>query len=156
MGLININMPDNKGILQAINGHLYDISKNTERMGYSLEHIKKDVHRIADASEVVAGVKTKEEIQIEQAIKRIQDDDAIMSGLFLYEPAPLHIREESEANSVKINKLQQLQEQIKNERENELLKLSHECQEHETNPSQGSQGREKAIKKKQRRKNDYK
>lgn len=123
MGLININMPDNEGILQAINGHLYDISKNTARMGYSLEHIKKDVHRIADASEVVAGVKTKEEIQIEQAIKRIQDDDAIMSGLFEYETAPLHIREESDANSAKIVKLQQLQEQIKNERENELLRL---------------------------------
>lgn len=126
MGLININIPDNRGILQSINGHLYDISKNTEKMGYSLERIEKDVHRVADASEVVAGIKTKEEIQIEQTIKRIQDNDSIMSGLFSYEDAPEHVREEADANSEKISKLRQAQEQIKNKRANELLKLYEE------------------------------
>lgn len=126
MGLININIPDNRGILQSINCHLYDISKNTEKMGYSLERIEKDVHRVADASEVVAGIKTKEEIQIEQTIKRIQDDDGIMSGLFSYEDAPEHVIEEADANSEKIRKLRQVQEQIKNKRANELLKLYEE------------------------------
>lgn len=123
MGLININMPDNEGILQAINGHLYDISKNTEKMGYSLDRIEKDARRIADASEVVAGIKTKEEIQIEQSIERIRNNDGIMSGLFSYDDAPKHVREEADANSQKIKKLLQAQEQIKNERENELLRL---------------------------------
>lgn len=126
MGLININMPDNRVILQSINSNLYDISKNTKKMGYSLERIEKDMHRVADASEVVAGIKTKEEIQIEQTIKRIQDDDGIMSGLFSYEDAPDHVREEADANSEKISKLRQMQEQIKNKRENELLKLYEE------------------------------
>lgn len=123
MSLINIRMPDNSHTLQAINSHLYHISKNAERMGYSLEHVKKDMRRVADASEVVAGIKTKEEIQIEQAIKRIEDNDVIMDGLFAYETAPLHIREEADANSEKIHKLRQLQEQIKNVREAELLRL---------------------------------
>lgn len=123
MSLININMPDNKATLQAINGHLYDISKNTEKMGFSLERIEEGMRRVADASEVVAGIKTKEEIQIEQAIKIIQDDDVIMSGVFEYETAPLHIRQESDANSGKIRKLRQIQEQIRNERETKLLGL---------------------------------
>lgn len=123
MGLININMPDNSDILGTINGHLYDISKNTEKMGYSLDRIEKDIRRVADASEVIAGVKTKEEIQIEQAIKKIRDNDGIMSGLFSYDDAPKHVREESHTNSQKIEKLIQAQEQIKNERENKLLNL---------------------------------
>lgn len=123
MGLININIPDNKFVLNSINGHLYDISKNTEKIGYSLDHIKEDVRRVADASEVIAGIKTKEEIQIEQVIKIIQDNDAIMSGLFYYEDAPLHIIEESDTNMEKINKLRQIQDKIKSKRENDLLKL---------------------------------
>lgn len=129
MGLININMPDNEGILQAINGHLYDISKNTEKMGYSLDRIEKDIRRVADASEVIAGVKTKEEIQTEQAIKRIEETDPVMSGLFDYEDAPAHVQEESDANRLKIRELYRKLELIKDKRENKLLELCGEEEE---------------------------
>lgn len=126
MSLISFNAPDHRAQLNAINGNLYKIAENTKKIGYSLDSIREDMHRVADASEVVAGIKTKEEIQIEQTIKRIQDDDSIMSGLFSYEDAPEHVREEADANSEKISKLRQVQERIKNKRANELLKLYEE------------------------------
>lgn len=126
MSLISFNAPDHRAQLNAINGNLYEIVENTKKIGYSLDSIREDMHRVADASEVVAGIKTKEEIQIEQTIKRIQDDDSIMSGLFSYEDAPEHVREEADANSEKISKLRQVQERIKNKRANELLKLYEE------------------------------
>lgn len=123
MCLFSINMPDYSDKLSAINGNLYDIAKNTEKMGYSLNSIRNDMHRVADASEVVAGIITKEEIQIEQAIERIRGTDPIMSGVFEYEDAPAHVQEKNDANQLKIRELYQRLELIKDERENKLLEL---------------------------------
>lgn len=123
MCLFSINMPDYTNKLDAINGNLYEIAENTKKMGYSLNSIRNDMHRVADASEVVAGIVTKEEIQIKQAIERIRETDPVMSGLFVYEDAPAHVREEADANELKIHKLYQKLELIKDERENKLLEL---------------------------------
>ena len=123
MCLFSINMPDYSGKLSAINGNLYDITKNTEKMGYSLDSIRKDIRRVADASEVVAGIITKEEIQIQQAIERIRKTDSVMSGVFGYEEAPAHVQAEADINQLKIEKLYQKLELIKDERENKLLEL---------------------------------
>lgn len=62
MCLFSVNVPNNKGSLQAINGNLYEIAENTKKMGYSLQHIEKDIARVADASEVIAGIVSKEEV----------------------------------------------------------------------------------------------
>lgn len=124
MSLISFIVPDNSAQLNAINGNLYEIAENTKKIGYSLDSIRGDMRRVADASEVVAGIITKEEIQIEQAIQRIQDNDYIMRGVFVYEEAPAHIRAESDANQLKREKLYRKLNHIKDERENRLLELS--------------------------------
>lgn len=118
-----INIPDHSFILHSINGHLYNISKNTKKMGYSLESIEKDIKRVADSSEVAAGIVSKEEIQIEKAIERINKKDLIMNGTFFSEEAPDDVREEYKANAEKIEQLRQLQQRIKDEREHNLLEL---------------------------------
>lgn len=123
MCLFSINMPDYSDKLSAINGNLYDIAKNTEKMGYSLNSIRDDMRRVADASEVVAGIITKEEIQIKQAIERITETDLIMSGLFDYEDASPHDQAEADANQLKIRELYRRLKLIKDQRENKLLEL---------------------------------
>ncbi len=124
MSLISFNAPDHSAQLNAINGNLYEIAKNTKKMGCSLNSIREDMRRVADASEVVAGIITKEEIQIKQAIQRIQDNDSIMSGVFTYEEAPAHIQAEADANQLKTEKLYRKLEMIRSKRENRMLALS--------------------------------
>lgn len=123
MCLFSINTPDCSAKLSMINGNLYDIAKNTEKMGYSLNSIRDDMRRVADASEVVAGIITKEEIQIKKAIERIRGTDPIMSGVFEYEDAPAHVQEKNDASQLKIRELYRKLELIKDERENKLLEL---------------------------------
>ena len=123
MCLFSTNMPDYSGKLSAINGNLHKIAENTEKMGYSLRSIRDDMRRVADASEVVAGIITKEEIQIKQAIERIRETDPIMNDVFEYEDAPVHVQEKNDTNQLKIRELYRKLELIKDERENKLLEL---------------------------------
>lgn len=74
MCLFSVNVPDNKGSLQAINGNLYEIANNTKQMGYSLQQIKKDMARVADASEVLAGIVSKEEVIAKKRYDELQHD----------------------------------------------------------------------------------
>ena len=72
MGLFcTVNVPDNSGVLSAINGNLYEINQNTKKMGHSLEHIEKDTQRVAESSEVIAGVMSREEAIARKQLREI-------------------------------------------------------------------------------------
>ena len=77
MGLFGtVNVPDISGKLDAINGNLYGIEQNTKKMGYSLEYIEKDMQRVAESSEVIAGIMSREEAI---ALKRLREIDQYLS-----------------------------------------------------------------------------
>lgn len=74
MCLFSVNVPDNKATLHSINGNLYEIAENTKKMSYSLQDIKKDIARVADASEVIAGIVSKEEIIARKRYDELMND----------------------------------------------------------------------------------
>lgn len=78
MCLFSVNVPNNKATLQAINVNLYEIAQNTKQMGCSLQQIKKDMARVADASEVVAGIVSKEEVIARKRYDELLNDYTCM------------------------------------------------------------------------------
>ena len=78
MCLFSVNIPDNEDTLQSINSNLYEIAENTKQMGYSLQQIKKDMARVADASEVIAGIVSKEEVIARKRYDELQHDYTCM------------------------------------------------------------------------------
>lgn len=107
MGLLcTVNVPDNSGVLNAINGNLYEINQNTKKMGYSLEYIEKDMQRVAESCEVIAGIMSREEAI---ALKRLREIDRYLS----------HCMED------------QYDEKIDKERER-IIRFLTECQNHRT------------------------
>ena len=106
MGLYSSDVPDYSIKLDAINRNLYEIAQNTKDMMYSLEDIRNDIHRVADASEVIAGIMSREEAI---ARKRLREIDQYFS----------HCLEDEE------------QEQMHKERES-IIRFLIECENHRT------------------------
>ena len=88
MGLFSVNVPNNSGVIKAINAKLYGIEQNTKKMGYSLEHIQQDMQIVAESCEVIAGVMSREEAI---ALKRLREIDRYFSHCFEDEqPEQMH------------------------------------------------------------------
>ena len=112
----------NPPALDDINTQLRKIAANTNDIAGSLQRIEPQLKRIADAAEVAAGIKTKEEIQAEQAIKWIEDEDFFIGNDYdCVEDYPEQVREEHEQNLRNIEKLRSLRTRLAKERIQKLI-----------------------------------
>ena len=118
MSLISFNAPNNSDYLSAICGHLYDISKNTEKIGYDIRYIREELTRIADSAEVIAGTKTKEEVIAEKAIEIIRNSYSYLEDIDYDKMTPIEQAEVDEKYH-KIEQLQDLLQRIKQNRQKE-------------------------------------
>lgn len=109
-------------MLNSINNNLRTIAFNTGDMATRLQRIEPQLKRIADAAEVAAGIKTKEEIQTEQAIEWIKEDDIFIGNDFdRVEDYPKQAREKHEQNLRNIEKLRSLHDRLIEERIQKLI-----------------------------------
>lgn len=122
MCLFSVNVPDNRATLSAINGHLYDIAQNTKQMGYSLERIKKDMIRVADASEVIAGIVSKEEIIAKKRYDELLHDYACMDEYNDYENWSEAAKKEHDDKQAELRRIERFLEKCKDHRTDFLLK----------------------------------
>lgn len=121
MCLFSVNVPDNKASLQAINGNLYEIAENTKKMSYSLQDIKKDMRRVADASEVIAGVVSKEEIIARKRYDELLNDYACMDEYNDYEDWNEAAKKEHDDKQAELRRIEMFLEKCKDHRTDFLL-----------------------------------
>lgn len=121
MCLFSVNVPDNKGSLQAINSNLYEIAENTKQMGYSLQQIKKDMARVADASEVVAGIVSKEEIIAKKRYDELLHDYTCMDEYNDYENWNEAAKKEHDDKQAELRRIERFLEKCKEHRTDFLL-----------------------------------
>lgn len=121
MCLFSVNVPDNKAQLQAINGNLYEIAENTKKIGYSLQNIEKDMARVADASEVVAGIVTKEEIIARKRYDELLHDYACIDEYNEYNDWNEAAKKEHDDKQAELRRIERFLEKCINHRTDFLL-----------------------------------
>lgn len=121
MCLFSVNVPNNKASLQAINGNLYEIAENTKQMGYSLQQIKKDMRRVADASEVIAGIVSKEEIIARKRYDELLNDYACMDEYCEYSEWDEAAKKEHDDKQAELHRIKRFLEKCKDHRTDFLL-----------------------------------
>lgn len=115
MCLISFNAPDNKYTLNAINGNLADISNKLGQIGYDISGIRKELKRIADSAEVIAGIKSKEEIILEEVIKNQSERVRLLCDI--------GNEEELDKEHAKLIRLYALKDTYIADRKNKMLEL---------------------------------
>lgn len=117
MCLISFNAPDNSAQLSAINGHLADISEELKHIGFDIRGVRKALERIATSAEVIAGIRTREEVFLDEVIETKREDVQIMIEFGT---------EDAQEEEEKLNKLYALRERYAKERENKMFELCEE------------------------------
>lgn len=118
MCLISFNAPDNKAQLSSINGHLADISEKLQHIGIDIKGARKALERIATSAEVIAGIRTREEVFLDEIIERMSEDVRIM--------VEFGTEEELEEEE-KLHKLYALKDRYAKEREDKMFELCEEA-----------------------------
>lgn len=121
MCLFSVNVPDNKATLQAINGNLYEIANNTKQMGYSLQQIKKDMRRVADASEVIAGIVSKEEMIARKRYDELLNDYTCMDEYNDYSEWNEAAKKEHDDKQAELRRIEMFLEKCRSHRTDFLL-----------------------------------
>lgn len=118
MCLISFNAPDNSAQLSAINGHLADILEELHHIRFDIRGVRKALERIATSAEVIAGIRTREEVFLDEIIENLTEDVRIMNEFGTEDAC-----EEEE----KLHKLYDLKERYAKDRENKMLELCEEA-----------------------------
>lgn len=121
MCLFSVNVPDNGATLQSINGNLYEIANNTKQMGYSLQQIKKDIARVADASEVIAGIVSKEEVIARKRYDELQHDYTCMDECDEYSEWSEAAKKEHDDKQAELRRIERFLEKCIDHRADFLL-----------------------------------
>ena len=118
MSLISFNVPDNSDQLSAINGHLADILEELQHIGFDIRGVRKALERIANSAEVIAGIRTREEVFLDEIIENKIEDVRIMTEFG---------NEDADEEEEKLHKLCDLRDRYAKDREDMMLKLCKEA-----------------------------
>lgn len=121
MCLFSVNVPDNNDSLEAINANLYEIAENTKQMGYSLQHIEKDMTRVADASEVIAGIVSKEEVIVRKRYDELLHDYVCMDEYNDYSNWNEATKKEHDDKQAELRRIRRFLEKCKDHRTDFML-----------------------------------